>query len=56
VLSLSISSLGDAYITVGGNYGDRNNLTLWQNGDALIRELASVNPNTVVLYIKLDLL
>jgi hypothetical protein len=40
---------GEDYITVGGNQGDRNNLTLWGNGDALIAEVASVNPNTIVV-------
>lgn len=40
---------GESYITVDGNAGDRNNLTLWGNGDALIAEVASVNPNTVVV-------
>jgi hypothetical protein len=39
---------GEGYITVDGNAGDRNNLTLWQNGDELIRQVASVNPNTIV--------
>jgi len=40
---------GEAYITVDGNAGDRNNLTLWGNGDALIAHVASINPNTVVV-------
>jgi hypothetical protein len=40
---------GEAYITVDGNAGDRNNLTLWGNGDALIKQVASVNPNTIVV-------
>lgn len=27
---------GEEYITVDGNKGDRNNLTLWHNGDNLV--------------------
>jgi len=40
---------GEDYITVDGNQGDRNNLTLWGNGDALIAYVASLNPNTIVV-------
>jgi hypothetical protein len=40
---------GEGYITVDGNEGDRNNLTLWGNGDALISYVASLNPNTIVV-------
>ena len=40
---------GEDYITVDGNQGDRNNLTLWGNGDALIAHVASINPNTIVV-------
>ncbi|CAK7208931.1 beta-glucosidase [Sporothrix curviconia] len=40
---------GEGYITIDGNTGDRNNLTLWGNGDALIQAVAAVNPNTVVV-------
>ncbi|ODA76908.1 hypothetical protein RJ55_07424 [Drechmeria coniospora] len=40
---------GEGYITVGGNAGDRNNLTLWKNGDDLIRNVSSLNPNTIVV-------
>ncbi|PRP89121.1 beta-glucosidase [Planoprotostelium fungivorum] len=40
---------GEEYINVDGNVGDRNNLTLWNNGDELIRSVASVNPNTIVI-------
>lgn len=43
------SDSGEGYITVDGNSGDRNNLTLWGSGDALIAEVASRNPNTVVV-------
>jgi beta-glucosidase len=40
---------GEGYLTIDGNEGDRNNLTLWQNGDALIAHVASINPNTIVV-------
>ncbi|KAI9646460.1 beta-glucosidase [Ciborinia camelliae] len=40
---------GEAYIAVDENQGDRNNLTLWGNGDALINYVASINPNTIVV-------
>jgi predicted alpha/beta hydrolase family esterase len=29
--------------------GDRNNLTAWNNGDELIKAVAAVNKNTVVV-------
>jgi beta-glucosidase len=37
------------YIIVDGNEGDRNNLTAWNNGDALIQTVAGNNSNTVVV-------
>lgn len=40
---------GEGYITVDGNEGDRKNLTLWDNAEALIEAIASVNRNTVVV-------
>ncbi|KAJ7612270.1 glycoside hydrolase superfamily [Roridomyces roridus] len=40
---------GEAYINVGGNVGDRNNLTLWHTGDTLITTAASVCANTIVV-------
>ncbi|KAG2197893.1 hypothetical protein INT46_002989 [Mucor plumbeus] len=40
---------GEQHITVDGNVGDRNNLTLWHNGDALIKAVADVNKNTIVV-------
>ncbi|KAF8602046.1 beta-glucosidase [Ceratobasidium sp. AG-I] len=43
------SDSGEGYLTVDGNQGDRNNLTAWNNGDALVQAVASVNPNTVVV-------
>ncbi len=32
----SLADSGEGYITVDGNEGDRNNLTLWNNGDSLV--------------------
>jgi hypothetical protein len=40
---------GEDYITVDGNQGDRNNLTAWGNGDAMIAWVAQHNPNTIVV-------
>ncbi len=37
------------YIIVDNNQGDRNNLTLWGNDDALVSYLASLNPNTILI-------
>ncbi|SJL05953.1 related to Probable beta-glucosidase L [Armillaria ostoyae] len=39
---------GEGYITVEGNFGDRNDLLAWHGGDALVEQVASVNPNTIV--------
>lgn len=33
----SVADSGEEYITVDGNMGDRNNLSLWNNGDNLVR-------------------
>ena len=40
---------GEAYITVDGNMGDRKNLTLWGEGDAMIKNVASHCANTIVV-------
>lgn len=40
---------GEGYISVDNNMGDRKNLTLWENGDALIRNVSSLCPNTIVV-------
>ncbi|KAI9347214.1 glycoside hydrolase superfamily [Obelidium mucronatum] len=36
-------------LTVEGNQGDRNDLKLWHDGDALIEAVASVNKRTIVV-------
>ncbi|KNZ63973.1 hypothetical protein VP01_107g2 [Puccinia sorghi] len=43
------SDSGESYITVAGNAGDRNNLSLWYNGDDLILKTAQACNNTVVV-------
>ena len=47
------SDSGEGYITVpntpDGNAGDRNNLTLWHGGDALIAATTSQCDNTIVV-------
>lgn len=40
---------GEGYISVDTNEGDRNNLTLWHGGDALIEQVSSVCTNTIVV-------
>ncbi|CAK5281386.1 unnamed protein product [Mycena citricolor] len=43
------SDSGEGYITVDGNAGDRNNLTLWHGGDATITAVADNCANTIVV-------
>ncbi|KAI0803083.1 cellulose-binding beta-glucosidase [Irpex lacteus] len=40
---------GEGYITVENNAGDRNDLSAWHNGDALVAAVAQSNKNTVVV-------
>lgn len=40
---------GEGYISVDGNEGDRQNLTLWHSGEDLIKTVASQNNRTVVV-------
>jgi beta-glucosidase len=40
---------GEGYISVDGNEGDRNNLTLWHSGDELIKNVSALNNNTIVV-------
>jgi len=40
---------GEAYITVEGNAGDRNDLNFWHGGDALVAATAAVCANTIVV-------
>ncbi|KAI1486125.1 glycoside hydrolase family 3 protein [Biscogniauxia mediterranea] len=40
---------GEGYISVDDNKGDRKNLTLWGNGDELIKNVSSLCNNTIVI-------
>ncbi|KDQ19728.1 glycoside hydrolase family 3 protein [Botryobasidium botryosum FD-172 SS1] len=40
---------GEAYLTVEGNAGDRNDLKAWHNGDNLVLAVAAKNKNTIVV-------
>lgn len=40
---------GEGYIIVDGNEGDRNNLTLWHDGDTLIDNITALCSNVVVV-------
>ncbi|KOS19004.1 putative beta-glucosidase A [Escovopsis weberi] len=40
---------GEGFIVLDGNDGDRKNLTLWKNGDDLIKNVASLCNNTIVV-------
>lgn len=40
---------GEGFINIDGNMGDRKNLTLWNNGDNLIKNVSSWNNNTIVV-------
>ncbi|KAI8138617.1 glycoside hydrolase superfamily [Fennellomyces sp. T-0311] len=48
-LVFSNADSGEEHIIVDGNVGDRNNLSLWHNGDALIQAVAEVHENVVVV-------
>ena len=43
------SNSGEGAITFAGNYGDRNNITAWPGGDRLIKEVAGICTNTIVV-------
>ncbi|KAF2875437.1 beta-glucosidase [Massariosphaeria phaeospora] len=40
---------GEGYINVDGNAGDRNNLTIWQDGETLVRNVSANCNNTIVV-------
>jgi beta-glucosidase len=40
---------GEGYITVDGNAGDRNNLTIWHDGETLVQNVSSLCNNTIVV-------
>ena len=43
------SDAGEGYLNVDGNIGDRNNLTLWQGADTVIRNVSSICNNTILV-------
>jgi len=43
------ASSGEEYIVVDNNKGDRNNLDLWHGGNDLVKSVAAVNKNTIVV-------
>ncbi|KAJ3034856.1 hypothetical protein HDV00_004588 [Rhizophlyctis rosea] len=40
---------GEGYLTVNNNAGDRQDLSLWNNGDNLITQAAAANKNVIVV-------
>lgn len=40
---------GEGFITIDGNTGDRNNLSVWENGDRLIENVTTYNNNTIIV-------
>jgi beta-glucosidase len=40
---------GEGYISVDGNEGDRKNLTVWKEGNALIKNVSALCNNTIVV-------
>ena len=40
---------GEGYLNVDGNIGDRNNLTLWENGDVLVTNVSALCNNTILV-------
>lgn len=40
---------GEGFANVDGNYGDRNNLTLWQGADTAIANVSATCNNTVLV-------
>ena len=49
VIAFVNANSGEDYITVENNQGDRNNISLWNNGDALIEAAAASNRKVVVV-------
>ncbi|KAI8957341.1 glycoside hydrolase family 3 protein [Daldinia sp. FL1419] len=43
------SDSGEGYITVENNAGDRNNLDPWHNGNELVKAVAAVSDNVIVV-------
>ncbi|KAI9365584.1 glycoside hydrolase superfamily [Pilaira anomala] len=45
----SSANSGEEHVVFENNFGDRNNISLWQNGDNLIQAVADANENTIVV-------
>lgn len=43
------SNSGEGAITYAGNYGDRNNISMWLGGDEMIKKVAGICSNTIVV-------
>lgn len=43
------SDSGEGFVTVDGNLGDRNNISLWHSGDELIKTVSKSCENTIVV-------
>ncbi|KAF4620126.1 hypothetical protein G7Y89_g14696 [Cudoniella acicularis] len=43
------SDSGESYITVETNAGDRSDLNAWHNGNDLVKAVAAINKNTIVV-------
>ena len=40
---------GEGYITFDGNMGDRNNMSIWDNGEVLVQNVSAYSNNTIVV-------
>jgi len=49
IVCVNVNS-GENYVSIDGNLGDRNNFSLWHNGDNLINAVASVKKTVVVMH------
>lgn len=45
----ALADSGEGFQIVDGNIGDRNNASLWHNGDAIIKRAAEMNSNNIVV-------
>ena len=43
------SDSGEGYLAPDGNEGDRNNLTFWQGGDVLVKNVSAICNNTILV-------
>lgn len=50
----STANAGEEYIVVDGNVGDRNNLSLWNNGDNLVSLKFLLKKKPMLIYCTTD--